>query len=183
MWQTIYHKGKEMKITRDWLKEHNACAEVLEWFDEHYPDGCELQDLLNELAATKKYDYWCIWLLRWVGKVDTEIRIEGNLECDHSFYTAGNLVVTGDIKVNGCLYSGGIDAGGGIEAGNIKSLGHIKAGWSIEAGRGGIKAGLTRAKSPSADKLLCICPKKPKNLKRGIWKKRNLMGNKKQAIK
>ena len=33
-----------MRITEELLKEKGACQEGIQWFEEHFPDGCELDD-------------------------------------------------------------------------------------------------------------------------------------------
>jgi hypothetical protein len=134
-------EGSAVRITKEWLLEKDAFAEVLKWFRENHPDGCELQELLDELAATEVHDDWCQWLLAEVGNIDTEVRIEGNLESEHSIFVAGRLIVSGSIRVNGWLAGRWIEAGEWIEAGlGIKAGRWINAGEWIEAGLG-INAG------------------------------------------
>ncbi len=51
-----------MKITKRWLKKHNACKEGLEWFEDHTLTNIEYGDLIKMLIEEGMFDeIW--WLL------------------------------------------------------------------------------------------------------------------------
>ena len=52
-----------MKITKELLKEKNACNAGYEWFIVNCSDGIELDELCKKLLESEKFD-WANWMLR-----------------------------------------------------------------------------------------------------------------------
>ena len=55
-----------MIINLDWLHDHRACHSSIAWFEEHFPEGAERNDILLELNTwvyLGRYD-WYNWLLK-----------------------------------------------------------------------------------------------------------------------
>jgi len=60
-----------MKITYELLKENHACAEGLAWFEKHFPNGADSDDILDALVkfelptgeVVSRTD-WAYWLGR-----------------------------------------------------------------------------------------------------------------------
>ena len=135
-----------MLITLDWLNEKGACSAGKRWFEEHFPEGGEYQDVLNALAAENSAS-WGQWLLQAAGPVDTVLEVN-EINTDASLFFAGRIIVKGALIVARYLFAGrSIVAGEGIKAGRSISAGEcINAGWGIKADHGivageGINAG------------------------------------------
>ena len=56
-------KDNTMRITMEWLGEHDACDRGLHWFEDSFPDGGERDKVLKRLEETNELNYY-IWLLR-----------------------------------------------------------------------------------------------------------------------
>jgi hypothetical protein len=100
----------------------------------------------------------------------------------YCFRLSGSLKATGSIIIRlpmwlivgeGIEAGSGIEAGWGIEAGSGIEAGEgIDAGWGIEAGIDyGIYAGLHAKISMKSTYAIISCPKEPKNIVLGEWKK------------
>ena len=55
-----------MLIVEAWLKKNNACTSGVKWFRTKYPNGENLQQVIDELVAERK-DAWAAWLIRKAG--------------------------------------------------------------------------------------------------------------------
>ena len=168
-----------MKITKEFLKEKDACNEGFRWFCDNFPEGGEYQVVLDALAKENRAD-WARWLIEKVGPANTTLEIE-TMETETSLFFAGKIIVKGALKVDKWLLAGyGIEAGCGIEAGlGIKAGSGIKAGEGIEAGCGikagydfGIFAGLRVRISQRKHCAIITAKKEPKNIICGEFVKR-----------
>src|SRR4030065_1593584 len=122
-----------MIINTEWMKEKNAGNDLLTWFADRFPNGGELQSVLDQACADDHPGH-ASWVLKHAGRNDSVYAAE-TIKAKH-FVVAGSIKISGSIEIDGF-----IEAGWGIEAGC-----GIKAGWGIQAGGGiwavsGLKAG------------------------------------------
>jgi len=167
-----------MKITKEKLKEWNACRDGFSWFIEHFPSGeAEYQIVLDALAEDNKQSY-AHWLMNKAGPDDSVLEVE-TLTGKNVFF-AGSIKVSGNIKIEFSWRAGwgieageGIEAGHGIEAGWVIKAGHgIEAGLGIKAGEGmGIFAGLNVKVCDWEIHASVSAKTKPENLISGFWSK------------
>jgi cytoskeletal protein CcmA (bactofilin family) len=102
-----------MKITHDWLVNKRACKDGVEYFDNHFPEGGDYQNVLNNLGTTRYLSY-IHWLIEAIGP-----RAAYDLVCDS--IKTNHLARAGDLTCNGPL-----EALDGINiAGNLKVNGPI----------------------------------------------------------
>ena len=47
-----------MYLTREILDKHNACGQGVAWFVEHYPDGAELIEIINDKRVNVPFLHW-----------------------------------------------------------------------------------------------------------------------------
>lgn len=47
-----------MYLTKEILDKYNACQIGIDWFNEHYPDGAELIDIINNPKTKKEFLHW-----------------------------------------------------------------------------------------------------------------------------
>ena len=143
-----------MQITHEWAREKGACDGGMQWFQEHFPDGGDYQEILDELAKENRSD-WASWLIQNAGRLNTVLEIDGNLDVEHSIFFAGFIRVKGFLRA-----AKRIIAGSGI-----------KAGWGIEAGSDwGIYAGLRVRISMKAEYALVVAKTEPRNIICGTFK-------------
>ena len=143
-----------MQITLEWLKEKNACADGVEWFQRNFPAGGGYQAVLDALAH-ENLSSWGSWLLSTAGPAGTVLKINGDYEAHFGLYFAGRVEISESIKVAGHFLAGsGIKAGSGIEAGEDFA----------------IYAGLSVRLSLKAKYALVIAKTKPSNLLLGEFR-------------
>ena len=47
------------RITKELLQKHNACSAGLEWFEEHFPEGCTIGEAVKSLTeAPSEFVWW-----------------------------------------------------------------------------------------------------------------------------
>ncbi len=124
-----------MLITKDLLHSWQSCPDGYAWFVKKYPDGAELQDVLDALCEERTV-YDAHWLLNKAGPQKTV------LEITNTKFPRKHLVFAGSISIEvSCSFDGFVEAGEDIKAGgNVEAGWHVKAGGSVEAG-GHVKAG------------------------------------------
>src|SRR4030043_42351 len=134
-----------MIINTEWLKEKNASNDLITWFADRFPNGGDLQSVLDQACADIRPGE-ASWILKHAGRNDSVYAAE-TLKAKH-FVFAGSIKISGPIEIDGFIEAGwGIEAGCGIKAGwGIKAGCDIEAGWGIKAGDGieagwGIEAG------------------------------------------
>ena len=141
-----------MIINTEWLKEKNSGNDLLTWFADHFPDGGELQSVLDQACADDRPGD-ASWILKHAGRNDSVYEAE-TIKAKH-FIFAGSIKISGSIEINGYIEAGGgIKASGGIEAGEDFC---IFAGLRVKFTRWKMNA-LVSAKT------------KPVNLISGFWK-------------
>src|SRR4030065_701051 len=106
-----------MIINTEWMKEKNAGNDLLTWFADRFPNGGELQSVLDQACADDHPGH-ASWVLKHAGRNDSVYAAE-TFKSKH-FVFAGSIKISGSIEIDGY-----IEAGGGIEA-----------GWGNEAGGG-----------------------------------------------
>src|SRR4030065_789379 len=106
-----------MIINTEWMKEKNEGNDLLPWFADRFPDGGELQSVLDQACADDRPGD-ASWILKHAGR-NNSVYMAETIKARH-FIFAGSIKISGPIDIDGY-----IEAGGGIEA-----------GWSIEAGGG-----------------------------------------------
>ena len=104
-------------ITLDALRSKSPCASGYRWVAEHYPNGCDYQELLNALCENYHPD-WAEWLLGKFGRTNAVYEAD-EIKSEKGFVFAGSVKIKNFIDVKLRLVAGcGIEAGEGIEAGD-----------------------------------------------------------------
>jgi hypothetical protein len=62
-----------MQITSEWLKQHKACVEGMDWFVNHSIDSIDHADLYRCLRREGRDD-WACWLLGTLGGAELAVR-------------------------------------------------------------------------------------------------------------
>src|SRR4030066_346185 len=135
-----------MIINTEWLKEKNASNDLITWFADRFPNGGDLQSVLDQACADIRPGE-ASWILKHAGRNDSVYAAE-TLKAKH-FVFAGSIKISGPIEIDG----------------------FIEAGWGIEAGEDFcIFAGLRVMFSKWKIYALVSAKTKPVNLISGFWK-------------
>ena len=137
-----------MKLTTDFFKSRNACAEWLIYFEATFGFEADYQVVLDRLAKENRVSL-AHWLLKTVGPIDETLELSGDTKIEGHLFVAGHLHCSANISV-----SLSIEAGSGIEAGEDF----------------GIYCGLSVCLSMKANYAVLIAKDRPKNLLLGEYR-------------
>ena len=116
-----------MNITKKWLEDKGACVDGIEWFEEHFKEEVDCQDVLDKLAEINKTG-WAQWLVKKAGKSE-KVMVCEDLSSDKSIFFLGSIRAEGSISCFNLVAGGDVMAGGDVDAG-----GDVMAGGYVDAG-------------------------------------------------
>jgi len=81
-----------MIITIEQLKQADACAECIVWFEKQYGNSINRTVLVNDLINAKKYNL-LKWMIKYLGDdIEVERKIEMGIKCALVVYTEESFV-------------------------------------------------------------------------------------------
>src|SRR4030067_456526 len=92
-----------MIINTEWLKEKNASNDLITWFADRFPNGGDLQSVLDQACADIRPGE-ASWILKHAGRNDSVYAAE-TLKAKH-FVFAGSIKISGPIEIDGFIEAG-----------------------------------------------------------------------------